>query len=297
MKKLIFTILIIAAIFAVWMGVNYLNPSLDVTSEYSNGKITTDVKAENTENVKSTEFRYRIYYLDQYVNVKPEIVTYSFPNYEENHIYEVREELLLGKKNDIEVEVVITYNDGTEEMMGNTVIKDIKQKLYNDLVIEPEIAEDKVYYHAEGLTAVISKDSYDEEIIFYSDPNIETPNIAVGFHKDYAIYPLNFFGAICETEASEMNFLGMSLVEFTKDQDVDESYIVVEYGMIEFIWDGLYPYDLDGNEVIFENKHSDANFNLFTTDGRQTSEVAKASQEKYTQMRHKVPSITFNISK
>ena len=67
--------------------------------------------------------------------------------------------------------------------------------------------------------------------------------------------------------------------------------------MIEFIWDGLYPYDLDGNEVIFENKHSDANFNLFTTDGRQTSEVAKASQEKYTQMRHKVPSITFNISK
>ncbi len=296
MKKLIFTILIIAAVFIIWIGVNYLNPSLDVTSEYSNGKITTDVKAKDAENIKSTEFRYITYYLDQYVDVKPSVVTHSFPNYEENHIYEIREELFLGKKDHIEVEVVIIYDDRTEEIIGNAVIKNIKQKLYNDVVVEPEIAEDKVYYHAEGLTAAISKDSYDEEIIFYSDPNIDIPNIAIGFHKDYAIYPLNFFGVISEKEASEMNFLGMSTVEFTKNPDVDESYIVVEYSMIEFIWDGLYPYDLDGNEVLFENTHSDINFNLLTIDGKIT-EVAKVSIEKYNQMQNKMPNITFNISK
>ncbi len=295
MKRFIFITLVIGAIFVIWMAINHLNPSINITSEYANGKITTHVKAKSIQDITSTEFRYRAYFLDQYVNVEPRVETYSFSDYEENHIFEIWEDLLRGKKDYLEVEVVITYDDGTQEMTGNVVIQDIKQKVYDDFVIAPDIVDDRVYYRADGLTAIISKDSYDEEIIFYSNSNIEHANISVGFQKDYALYPLNLFGVISKVEASEKNFEGISPVDFTKDSGVEESYIVVEYSMIELAWDGFYPYDLNGNEVFYEGKIGDTDIGLVRDN--EIPEISKVSYEKYNQMRNKIPNITFKISK
>lgn len=295
MKRFIFITLVIGAIFVIWMAINHLNPSINITSEYANGKITTHVKAKGIQNITSTEFRYRTYFLDQYVNVEPRVETYSFLDYEENHIFEIWEDLLRGKKDYLEVEVVITYDDGTQEMTGNVVIQDIKQKVYDDFVIALDIVDDRVYYRADGLTAIISKDSYDEEIIFYSNSNSEHANISVGFQKDYALYPLNLFGVISKVEASEKNFEGISPVDFTKDSGVEESYIVVEYSMIELAWDGFYPYDLNGNEVFYEGKIGDTDIGLVRDN--EIPEISKVSYEKYNQMRNKIPNITFKISK
>jgi hypothetical protein len=296
MKKILITIILfIGAIVVIWIAINQLNPSLDVIPEYSNGKVVTYVEAKNIQNITSTEFRYRTYFLDQYVNVEPRVDIYSFPNYKENHTYEICEELLQGKKDYIEVEVVITYDDGTHKMMGNAVIQNIKQKVYDDFVISPEVVDDRVYYVTDGLTAIISKDSFDEEIIFYSNTNIEYPNISVGFQKDYALYRLNTFGVISKTEALKRNFEGISPVDFTKDSGVDESYIVVEYSMIQLDWDGLYPYDLDGNKVFYENKLGEGGIDLFRNN--KITEISQASYEKYRQMQNKIPNITFKISR
>ncbi|KGG79449.1 hypothetical protein Y919_12005 [Caloranaerobacter azorensis H53214] len=295
MRRFIFIILVLCIIFAIWVAINHFNPSLDITAEYSNGKIITHVTTKGIQNITSTEFRYRVYFLDQYINVEPRVRTYSFSNYKKTHIYEIREDLFQGKKDYLEVEVEITYDDGNQKITKKTGIKGIKEKIYNDFVIVPEIKEDKVYYRTDGLTAIIDRESYDDEIIFYSDPNSEYPNISVGFHKDYALYSLSSFEVISKNEALEENYVGFSVVDFTRESGVDESYIVIEYGMIELYWDGLYPYDLEGNKVFYEGKQGDTCINLVVNN--KVTEVSKASHEKYEQMLSKMPNIAFIITK
>lgn len=293
MKRLVLIIAIIGTIFAIWMVIERSNPSLIVTSEYSNGKIITYVKAKNIQNIASTEYRYRTCFLEQYANVKPRVHAYSFPSYEDTHIYEISADLLQGKKDYLEVEVEIIYGDGTHELIGKSVIQGIKQKIYYDFVIEPEMKDDKVYYHAEGLTAIIDKEVYSEEIIFYSNPNDNHLNISVGFQKDYALYQLNVYDVISKEEALDRNFQGFSPVDSTKYLSGDESYIVIEYGMIDLVWDGLYPYDLDGNDVFYEGEMNDEGITLIKDN--QMLDISKASYKKYSQMLSKMPNITFEI--
>ena len=293
MKKFVVVILVIGIVFAIWIDKTYSSPRLDITAEYSNGKIITNIYTKNINDITSMEIRYKTDFLDQYINVNPEVVTYSFPNYIKSHTLEIWDGLLQGKKDQIEVEVAVTFDKGTQELTEKVNVKDIKEKIYNDFVIEPEFINDNVHYNANGLIAVIDKDSYDKDIVFYSNPNYENANISVGFEKDYTLYSLNSFGVLSENEALEKNYKGFSLVEFTKEEGVDESFIVVEYGMIDLTWDGLYPYDLDGNEILYESK--DGSINLFAN-GKAT-EISQSSYEKYKEMKDKIPNIKFIMTK
>ncbi|MGF7057588.1 hypothetical protein [Brassicibacter mesophilus] len=293
MRKYVFIMLIIVAIATIWLVQTQSRSSLDATSKYSNGQIITNVKVKNIQNIVSTEYSYTTYFLEQYVNVLPAIKTFSFPNYKSSHVFEIQERLLEGKKDNIKVQIIIKYNDGEEEIMKNVDINDIKKKLYDDLIIQSEIKDDKIYYSTNGLTAIVDKDKYDKDIVFYSNPNNEYPNISVGFQKDFTLYPLKQYGAIPKSVAVKNNYEGMAPVEFIKKSTLEEDYLVVEYGMIELPWDGLYPYDLSGNSVYYEGEKSELGINLFKDN--QIVEVSKVSHEKYDQMLNKIPYITFVI--
>lgn len=266
--------------------------SIDIKAEYSKGKIIATIDSSDIENIVSTEFRYKTYFLDQYIDVEPLVQTFNISGYKDNDTYHIREHFLQGQKDFIEIEVVVTYNDG-KQIVENTIIQNIKEKIYNDFVIKPEIVEDKVYYHANGLTAIIHKESYDEEILFYSNPNDIHPNISVGFEKDYALYRLNSYEVISKPEAAERNYEGFTKIDFQKDLDVDDFYILIEYGTIELDWEAFYPYDLDGNEVSYTSK--DGNLNM-VKDGKMV-EISDAAHEKHKQMKDKFPDIEFRITK
>lgn len=270
-----------------------IEPSIDIKTEYSKGKIITTIDRSDIENIVSTEFRYKTYFLDQYIDVERLAQIFNISGYKDKDTYHIREHLLLGQKDFIEIEVAIIYNDGKQQLVENTIVHHIKEKIYNDFVIKPEIAEDKVYYHANGLTAIIHKESYDEEILFYSNPNDIHPNISVGFEKDYALYSLNSYEVISKPEAAERNYEGFTKIDFQKDLDVDNFYILIEYGMIALDWEGFYPYDLDGNEVFYTSK--DGSLNM-VKDGKMV-EISDAAHEKHKQMKDRFPDIEFRITK
>lgn len=294
MKKYILPILIIGIIFVAWLILGMTYSNIDISTKYSKGKVTTNVTLKGIENVTSTEFRYRTYFLEQYMNLEPQVDTYSFSKYKQNHNYEIRNDLFQGKKDLLEVEVIISYEDGTQQITKKVVMEDIKEKIYNDFVIKPKIKDDKVYYYVDGLTAVIDKKFFNEDIIFYTNSNEKYPNIIVGFQKDYTLYPLKSFGILSKAEASEKNYEGVTQVDFIIEQGANEDFIVVEYGMYDLVWDGLYPYDLDGNKVFYEGEEGDTEVNLIVDN--QQSKVSKVSHEKYKQMLNKIPKITFIIS-
>ncbi|SCY48715.1 hypothetical protein [Alkaliphilus peptidifermentans] len=290
MKRFFIGITVIVILFAVWIVIGQSNSKAKVTAQYRDGRITTQVKTTGIHNIASTIFRYKTHFLDQYINVDPWVVTYTFPNRDETHIYEVPADLFGGKKDDLEVEVAVTYQDGTEEILGNVILKDMKKQVYDDFVLEPEFEEGFVYYHANGLTAVIAQNAYDEDIIFYSYPN--SSSLSVGFQKYYALYPLKNYGVISEEALSE-DFLGFEPVNAFINVSGEEMYIVVEHSMIDLRWDGFYPYDSEGNEVIYEGKAGE-NINLVRNG--ELVDISKASHEKYRQMVSRIPDIRFLIT-
>lgn len=275
-------------IIVVFFIINNRNDNL-ITSEYLNGQIITQLSIKNTDNIVSTEFRYKTFFLEQYSNVSPEIEIYSFNNYEEAHIYDIDESVLQGKKDYILVQVLISYDNGLTETIGETEIKNIKEKVYNDYVINPEFEDSIVRYKVGGLTAIIDYDAYDEEIIFYSNPNHEVPNIRVGFHKDYSLYALKFFELMSKDKALEMNYEGFQVIDFVNESSTNDSWILVEYTSFELPWAMLYPYDLEGNKVYYESKDG----GLDLVNSGEISEIAKASQDKYNQMNTRIPDIRF----
>ncbi len=278
----------IIIIIIVFFIINNRNDNL-TTSEYLNGQIITQLSIKNTDNIVSTEFRYETFFLEQYTNVNPEIITYSFNNYEEAHIYGIDEDVLQGKKDYILVRVLISYDNGLTEIIGETKIKNIKEKVYTDYMINPEIEDNIVYYRVEGLTAMIDYDDYDEEIIFYSNPNHEGANIGVGFHKDYSLYALKNFELIPKDKALEMNYEGFKVIDFVDKSSTNDSWILAEYTSFESPWAGLYPYDLEGNKVYYESKDG----GLDLVNNGEISEIGKASQDKYHQMNARIPNIRF----
>lgn len=294
MKRLFFGVIVLLFLFTVWMVIGQSNQKIKVTAQYLQGKITTQVKTEDIQNIESTIFRYKTHYLDQYINVGPEVQVYIFPNEKETHVFEVHAELFEGKKDNLEVEVAVKYQDGTEEILGNVTIPGIKKQVYDDFVIKPEFEEGSIFYRTNGLTAVIKQDEYDEEILFYSDPNREFPNISVGFQKDHSLYPLSVYEVIPETEALNRNYEGFAPVDFTNISEGHKSYIVIEHGMFDLWWDGLYPYDNEGNEVIYEAREEDSGIVLARDN--ETLEISKASHEKWTKMVNKIPNIKFLIT-
>lgn len=291
-KKISIILVAIIVVFTIFMVKDMNRSKLDIVSEYAHGKIITSVDKKDVDDITNIEYRYKTYFLDQYVDVEPREEVYSFGNYEDNHIYELTELLFQGKKDHIDIEVVVTYDEGTQEIKGTIRIKDIKKKIYDDFVIEPKIEDDKVYYRVDGFTAIIDKIYYDEKILFYSNPN-QGQNIKVGFSKDYTLYRLNSYGVITKEAAQEENYEGFSLVDFEKDPEIDESYIVVEYGMIDLEWAGYYPYNLEGKEVFYESE--DGGINL-VKDGEMV-ELYQASKDKYGEISDSIPSIKFAIYK
>lgn len=288
MKKGSYILIALGVVIVIFFIVNNKSNNL-ITSEYTNGQIVTQLNIKNTDNIQSIEFRYETSFLEQYTNVNPEVVTYLFNNYEETHIYDIDESILQGKKDYILVQVLVNYDDGSTEIIGEVGIKNIKEKVYNDYVISPDVVDDVVYYRVEGLTAIIDNMAYDEKIIFYSNPNNEEPNIRVGFHKDYALYPLKIFELISKYKALEMNYEGFGVIDFAKESSTDDSCIIAEYTTFEMPWPSLYPYDLEGNKVFYESK--DGGLNL--VDNGEVSEIAKSSQEKYNQIKMRIPDIRF----
>lgn len=293
MKKIIIIILIVGVIFVVWKIGYFLSSSLEIKSEYLDGKIITNLEIEDTHNIESTKFRYKTYYLEQYINVDPRVEVYSFPEYKKSHSYEIQDDLFQGKKNYMEVEVIIDFKDSSKKIIEKIDIENIKEKTYNDFVIVSHTVNNEVHYSVDGLMAIIDQDSYDEDIIFYSNPNYENSNITVGFQKDYALYSLKSYSVISQDEAIENNYEGFSVIEATKEQEADETSILIEYGTYDLIWDGLYPYDLSGNEILYES--NDGVINLFI-DGEVT-EISEASHEKHREIKDKLPNIRFKILK
>lgn len=275
-------------IIVVFFIINNRNDNL-ITSEYLNGQIITQLSIKNTDNIVSTEFRYETFFLEQYTNVSPETEVYPFNNYEEAHTYLIDEEVLQGKKDYILVQVLVSYDNGLTEIIGETEIKHIKEKVYNDYVINPEFEDSIVRYKVGGLAAIIDYDAYDEDIIFYSNPNHEEANIRVGFHKDYSLYALKFFELIPKDKALEMNYEGFQVIDFVDESSTNDSWILAEYTSFELPWVSLYPYDLEGNKVYYESKDG----GLDIINNGEISEIAKASQDKYNQMNTRIPDIRF----
>jgi len=288
MKKRAFIMIILGIIIIIFIVLSIRNKNL-ITAKYSNGQIITKINIKNPNNIQSTEFRYITHFLEQYKNIEPRMVKYSFDGYKETHIFNIDETMLQGKKDYILVQVFLNYNDGTTELIGETKVKNIKEKVYQDFVISPDFKNDLVYYRTKGFTAVFDSSDYDEEIIFYSNPNYEWSNITVGFHKDYALYNLKSYGLIPYDKAVEEGFEGFSIVDFYEKPE-DDSLILVEYGMIDLFWAGLYPYDLEGNPVFYESK--DGGLSLIDDNG-ELNEVSKAGIAKYQEMKQRIPKIRF----
>lgn len=262
-----------------------------VEAEYQNGQIITQLNINDTDNILSTEFRYITSFLEQYKNIDPHVEIYLLQNYVEHHTYNIEENILQGKKDNIVIQVSVTYNDGSSNIIGGKKIKNIKKRLYDDYIIIPDFKDDAVYFKTNGITAIIDNNSYDEEIILFSNPNYESPNIAVGFHKDYALYGLQYFGVISKDKVTEMNYEGFKVIDLVEESDLTNPNLMVEYGATELIWSGLYPYDLEGNEIIYESNNGELNF----VNNGELSEIYKASNDKYNQMKAKLPEIRFKI--
>lgn len=153
MKKGSYILIVFGALITLFFIVNNRNNNL-ITSEYNNGQIITKLNVRNTDNIYSTEFRYETSFLEQYTNVNPEVMSYLFNNYEETHTYDIDESILQGKKDYILVQVILSYDDGSTEIIGKAVTKNIKEKVYDDYVISPHVEDDGIYYRVEGTARV-----------------------------------------------------------------------------------------------------------------------------------------------
>lgn len=256
--KLILVLVVLFIVLGVmYLYINLKSNSLEIKAVYSDGRVEIEVIPENQNDILKTQYKCITEYLPMYNPSAffPKEKVLSYDGYRNEAVFLIDETDLLAQQDYLNIEVTVFYHDGKYES-NNLRIHGIKKELYDDFVITPVFEGERVIYQVEGLQVSIALEDYNEEVIFYSNPHYRpeevenetyTPNIQLGFSRDYAIYSIRKY--IVADRSTKLFEDVVKPVSENRKIGVDKNLVVLEIPSIDVLWLGLYPYDFDGNEI------------------------------------------------
>jgi hypothetical protein len=277
-KSVVLSILLALMVFFILIFNHYTNIIINIS--HSNCEIDLRYKIPNPEDVKDVRLTYKLHFLDNYKNVAPSETTLSLNDSSSEVTLKVDPSWFLGKKDQIEFALEITYRNGKHKK-NTATYSDFLNDFSNDLCIEPEIINDFSIYDINGIYAKISLVDLPDNIVIFKSYSNPKEVFYIGFKYNSYLYPIKEYQILSKSDflnGAVDEFFGTIISFSNESRSEDKVLLYKEY--IDHPWGGLFPFDENGELIEFINENPDS-LNFFSY-----NEVAKVYQnsiDKYSE--------------
>lgn len=277
-KSVVLSILLALMVIFILIFNHYTNIIFYIS--HSNCEIDLKFKIPNPEVVNDIKLTYKLHFLDNYKNVAPSETLLSLNDSSLEYTLKVDPNWFLGKKDQIEFTLEITYKNGNHKK-NTTSYSNFLDDFSNDLCIEPEKINDYSIYNFEDIYAKISLIDIPNNIVFYKSYSNPKEVFYIGFKYNSYLYPIKEYQII-----SKSDYLKDSVDEFSgtmisfSNESKNENKILLYKEYIEHPWGGLFPFDEKGKLVEFINENPDG-LNFFSNN--EVAKVYQNSVDKYSE--------------
>lgn len=277
-KSVVLSILLALMVIFILIFNQYTNIIFDIS--HSNCEIDLKFKIPNPEDVNDIKLTYKLHFLDNYKNVAPSETLLSLNDSSLEYTLKVDPNWFLGKKDQIEFTLEITYKNGSHKK-HTTTYSEFLDDFSNDLCIEPEKNDDYSIYNFEDIYAKISLVDIPNNIVFYKSYSNPKEVFYIGFKYNSYLYPIKEYQITSKSDylKDSVDELSGTIISFSNESK-NENRVLLYKEYIEHPWGGLFPFDEKGELVEFINENPDG-LNFFSNN--EVAKVYQNSVDKYSE--------------
>lgn len=288
-KALITILILLLFIAAITFFVKY-TANNQIRASYVDGAINMTFRIPNAEEVESSQLIYRIHFLDNYEKVAPMESTLILDHITSEYVLKLDPTWFLGMKDLIELNIEVTYNNG-DQREYSTTYTDFLDDLADDFCLTPINDGDYIIYPFENISVKVLKNDIPEDFVLFKSFFSPDERFFIGFKYHAYLYPIKEYQLL--SKSAYDNLLDEekrgTIIPFANESSNTQS-VLLNNEYIVHPWEGLFPYDEDGNLIKYVNPRSGG---LHLIYNNIISEVYQNSVDKYIDYFANLPKIEF----